>query len=300
MSKREKSSKNSKDIWALALHGGAGFGSSKKDKLKEEFLADLLKQGGKMLADGASSVETVQAMVRELEASGLFLAGKGSSPNQDGVFELDAAIMDGETRHAGAVAGLSGFKYPINVAERVMKNTPYVMLVGDGAAKFADEQGCKKVKNPKDYYTPVKYESFDLEKGKDSGTVGAVALDIEGGLAAATSTGGAPNKQTGRVGDSPIIGAGTWADERVAVSCTGAGEDFIRANAATDVSARINYKRKSVDEAAREVLENVVFLGGRGGMICIDKLGRITMPFVTESMARGSIHSNGKVFVGTI
>lgn len=300
MSKSNKAGKSSKDVWALALHGGASTGASKQDKDAEAFMSKLLDTGGKMLNDGASAVDTAKAMVKELEACGLYLAGKGAAPNKNGEFELDAAIMDGETRMAGSVAGLKGFKHPVSVAEQVMRKTPHVMLVGEGAIEFANSQDFKKIKKPADYYTPVKYDLFDLDERKMTGTVGAVVLDIEGQLAAATSTGGAPDKMPGRVGDCPLIGAGTWADERVAVSCTGMGEYFIRANAAADVSARIHYERNSLDVAAREVLENVVFLGGQGGMISIDRLGRISMPFSSASMARGSLHANGKKMVATI
>ncbi len=300
MSKSSKAKKSSNKIWALALHGGASTGASKNDKHAEKFMENLLKEGGKMLGEGVSAVETVKAMVTELEACGLYLAGKGAAPNKNGEFELDAAIMDGESRLAGSVAGLKGFKSPVNVANLVMRETPHVMLVGDGAIEFAAKQKCKKVKNPEDYYTPVKYDLFDLDERKMTGTVGAVALDIEGQLAAATSTGGAPDKLAGRVGDCPIIGSGTWADERVAVSCTGMGEYFIRANAAAEVSARIHYERTSLDVATRAVIEDVVYLGGQGGLISIDKLGRIAMPFASGSMSRGSIHSNGELLVATI
>ncbi len=300
MSKSDKLNTSSKEIWALALHGGAGTGASKHDKHTEAFMADLLKEGGKMLKDGASAVATVKAMVGELESCGLYLAGKGAAPNKNGEFELDAAIMDGETRMAGSVAGLKGFKHPVNVAALVMRKTPHVMLVGEGASQFAEEHKCKKVKHPKEYYTPVKYDLFDMDDRKMTGTVGAVALDSEGQLASATSTGGAPDKLPGRVGDCPIIGSGTWADERVAVSCTGMGEYFMRANAAADVSARIHYKRTSLDVAARAVIDSVVFLGGHGGLISIDRLGRIAMPFSSASMARGSIHANGTMTVATV
>ncbi len=295
-----ESEQNGKPVWALALHGGASTGPSKHDEETEAFMAQLLKSGGEMLQQGASSIETVKEMVRGLESSGLYLAGKGAAPNKNGEFELDAAIMDGETRLAGSVAGLKGFEHPVDVAELVMLKTPHIMLVGQGAAQFAGEQKCARIENPDQYYTPVKYDLFDQDERKMTGTVGAVALDIEGALAAATSTGGAPDKVPGRVGDCPIIGSGTWADERVAVSCTGMGEYFMRANAAADVSARICYARTSLDVATRAVLENVLFLGGKGGLISIDRLGRIAMPFISGSMARGSIHSNGEMVVATL
>jgi L-asparaginase/beta-aspartyl-peptidase (threonine type) len=289
----------SKPIWALAIHGGAGSSTGKSDKKAEAYMTDVLNHGGVLLRTGEPVCEVVANVVHELEASGLFLAGKGAAPNEDGAWELDAAIMDGETRNAGAVACLEGFRHPIDVAEKVMTQSSNVLLVGDGAAKFAKKHKCKRVKKPSEYFSPAKSNNFDADRDVITGTVGAVALDLEGRLAAATSTGGAPGKKAGAVGDTPLIGAGTWADERVAISCTGMGEHFIRANVASDVSARIHYQRKCLDESTKAVLEEVVFMGGQGGLIGIDRLGRIAMPFTTPVMRRGFIHSSGKFEVAT-
>jgi len=180
-----------------------------------------------------------------------------------------------------------------------MSQSNEVMMAGAGAQKFAKKHKCKRVKNPNDYFKPAKTSIVGLQSEVMTGTVGAVALDLEGCLSAATSTGGAPGKKAGRVGDTAQIGAGTWADERVAVSCSGMGEFFMRTNAAADVSSRVQHQRKSIEEATKAVLEDVVFLGGQGGMVCIDRLGRITMPFTTAVMRRGCIHSQGRFEVST-
>lgn len=285
-------------VWALALHGGADALSGIDYSASEAHMSGLLKQGGEMLAGGASAVSVVRDMARELETCGHYSAGKGASPNQDGGWELDAAIMDGETRKAGSVAALEGIRNPVDAAYAVMEHTPHVMLVGEGAYTLARRYKCKKIKDAKAYYKPAP-NSPAPENVAEFGTVGAVALDRDGLLAAATSTGGAPGRMPGRVGDSPLIGAGTWADERVAVSCSGQGEYFIRVGAASDVSARIRYLREGLDKAARATLEDVVFLGGAGGLIAIDCLGRVTMPFTTQGMKRGYIHANGSFQVAT-
>lgn len=261
-------------------------------------MAQLLRAGGEMLAKGKSAVDVVCEMVKELESCGLHVAGKGASPNRNGEYELDAAVMDGETRHAGAVAALQNIRHPILAARAVMDHSPHVMLVGQGAHDFAREHKLKRIKSPKDYFTPAATKlaaSGDLAHG----TVGAVALDGDGLLSAASSTGGVLNKQPGRVGDSPIIGAGLWADERVAVSCTGIGEYFMRNAAAADVSARMKYARRSVEDAVKDALDDISFLGGEGGMIAIDCLGRITAPFNTHGMKRGWIHADGAFKVAT-
>ena len=264
----------------------------------EAHMAELLREGGRMLEKGCAAVDVVCEMVKELEACGLHVAGKGSAPNRDGDYELDAAVMDGETRQAGAVAALQGIRHPILAARAVMEHSPHVMLVGRGAHDFAREHKLKRVKSPENYYQPATRKQNKTGE-LAHGTVGAVALDADGLLGAATSTGGALNKQPGRVGDSPLVGAGLWADERVAVSCTGIGEYFIRTSAAVDVSARMKYARRSVDEAAQDTLDNISFLGGEGGMIALDCLGRLTTPFNTAGMKRGWIHANGDFKVAT-
>jgi isoaspartyl peptidase/L-asparaginase-like protein (Ntn-hydrolase superfamily) len=261
-------------------------------------MADLLARLGRQLAAGASALDMAAAAVRELEASGHHVAGRGAWPNLAGRWQLDAALMDGETRRAGAVAALEGVRHPIDAARAVMERTPHVLLAGEGAAAFARAQGLETIDRPETWYvnqapkarTP---RTADLAHG----TVGAVALDIDGSLAAATSTGGVLDKLPGRVGDTPLIGAGTWADERVAVSCTGVGEYFIRAAAAVDVSTRIRYARADLDAACDGALSDVKYLGGEGGLIAIDCLGRIAMKFTTAGMKRGSVGPSGDVVV---
>jgi len=273
--------------WALALHGGAGAIAERAYKREEEHMAALLEEGAAMLTRGMSALDVVTAMAEALEASGLHQAGKGSAPNADGVVELDASIMDGATRKAGAVAAISNFLSPIRVARGVMEKTPHVLLTGAGAEKFAVAEGFERVADPKSYYVTAQSGLAAM------GTVGAVALDTNGKLAAATSTGGVSGKMPGRVGDAPIIGAGCWADERAAVSCTGLGEYFMRVNAAADVSARIAYADQTLDAAAFGVIEDVRKLGGYGGLIAVDAKGHIAAPFASQGMKRGLASSAG-------
>lgn len=278
--------------WALALHGGAGPTRKATYEVEEAHMAELLAQGAAMLAGGAPALDVVQAMVTALEDSGLHVAGRGASPNLDGVWELDASIMDGATRKAGAVASLVGFRSPIAAARAVMDNTPHVLLAGAGAATFAKGQGLAEVGDPTAYYMPA--NSRLVAPGELAhGTVGAVACDREGRLAAATSTGGLLRKMPGRVGDSPLIGAGTWADGRVAVSCTGQGELFIRANVAADVSARMLYARQSLHAAAAGALADMERLGGDGGLIAVSAEGEVATPYVSEGMKRAVATQGG-------
>jgi len=283
--------------WTLALHGGAG---PIRDNYTEAeaHMAQTLKTGAASLAAGAAAIDVVQAMVRALEESGFHIAGRGACPNAEGRWELDAAIMDGPTRNAGAVAALRGFRSPVHAARAVMDKSVHVLLVGKGAASFADAQGLQRVWNPKAYYKPS--VTRRVREGELAhGTVGAVARDSAGRLAAATSTGGLLGKQPGRVGDSPLLGSGTWADERVAVSCTGQGEYFIRANAAADVSARVRHGRQSLRDAAAGVIDDVGLLGGDGGLISVDVLGTVETPFNAEGMKRGIATSAGRFEVST-
>lgn len=279
--------------WALALHGGAGAIAERAYKQEEAHMAALIDEGAAMLARGVSALDVVTAMAEALEASGLHVAGKGAAPNAAGVVELDASIMNGETRAAGAVAGLRGFVSPVRAARAVMEHTPHVLLVGEGAAEFAAAQKLDRVEDPKSYYTPA-------ESGlPGAGTIGAVALDTSGKLAAATSTGGLGGKMPGRVGDAPIIGAGCWADRRAAISCTGLGEYFMRVNAAADVSARIAYARQTLEDAAASVIEDVRDLGGYGGLIAVDTYGNVAAPFASQGMKRGIASSSGRREVKT-
>ena len=283
--------------WAIALHGGAGPVFGRDYSREEAHMAELLREGGKRLAAGVAALDVVEAMVAALEESGLHLAGKGAAPNTDGRYELDAAIMDGRTRNAGAVAALSGIVSPIAAARVVMERTPHVLIAGEGAWALATEHGLPEVRDPETYYQPV--EERCLLPARAMGTVGAVVLDQYGDLAAATSTGGVKSKTPGRVGDTPLIGAGTWADERCAISCTGLGEYFIRAAAAADVSARIRYGGAQLEDAVQGALDDVKHLGGEGGMIAVGADGTLVAGSNSGGLKRGLMDSEGRFEVAT-
>jgi len=306
-------SENSKEAHktALVIHGGAGVmprtdTSPEKQAEIETALNGALDAGNAVLSAGGTARQAVIAAICVLENSPLFNAGFGSVFTAEGGHELDASIMEGHTRKAGAVAGVRTVKNPICLAEAVMEHSPHVMLSGAGAETFADTQdGIDRV-DPTYFSTPHRLQqlqqtqaheresaSQDL-KGKYFGTVGAVALDSHGHIAAGTSTGGMTNKRWSRVGDSPIIGAGTYATELCGVSGTGWGEYFIRAAVAHDICARMHYKGDTLAQAADAVLLQVVpDMGGDGGAIALDKDGNIAMPFNTEGMYRGWIHPDG-------
>ncbi|QIX60838.1 isoaspartyl peptidase/L-asparaginase [Hymenobacter sp. BT18] len=330
----------------LVIHGGAGtitraLMTPEKEKAYQEALEKALQAGYAILKKGGTSLDAVEATVRVMEDSPLFNAGKGAVFTHDGRNELDAAIMEGSTLKAGAVAGVTTVRNPISAARAVMEKSEHVMMVGAGAEQFAREKGLEIVK-PDYFYTEARYQQLQnalqqeksagtpdvlnaptkpealpkktkvkmkngkkskptgateniFTEGKKYGTVGAVALDQYGNLAAATSTGGMTNKRYGRIGDAPIIGAGTYADNgSCAVSCTGWGEFFIRATVARDVAARVEYQRIPVQQAAQATIDKVGQLGGDGGLIALDRAGNVAMPFNSEGMYRGYIKADGK------
>ncbi len=299
--------------YSIAIHGGAGtlvrgMMTPEKEKSYKEALNEALESGYALLEKGGSALDAVEAAVKNLENSPLFNAGKGSVFTHDGTHEMDAAIMDGKNLRAGAVSLVTGIKNPISLARDVMERSNHVFLAGEGALRFADSLGYR-FETEEYFYDEFRYQQWQEIKDSDSfqldhsakkdekfGTVGAVACDKDGNIAAATSTGGMTNKRWGRVGDSPIIGAGNYANNKTcAVSCTGSGEFFIRGVAAYDVSCLMEYKGLSLKEAASEVIhKRILEIGGDGGLIAVDAHGNITMPFNTEGMYRGYKTSEGK------
>lgn len=302
-------------IFAIAIHGGAGTILREKlgPTLEREYQSCLnkyLQSASEILKKGGTAIEAVEKAVELLENDSLFNAGKGSVMTHDGEFELDASIMDGKNRKAGAVCGIRNIANPIKVARLVMTQSDHVLLSGKGARRFAEEVGFKRVR-PDYFFTPERAKQLEkariqnktlLDHSHDEkfGTVGAVALDLGGNLAAATSTGGLTNKKFGRVGDSPIIGAGTWAENNVcAVSCTGQGEAFLRSATASEVAARIKFAGLDLENAAKLAIhETITSLGYQGGLIAVDSLGNIVMPFNTTGMYRASLRSDGMPYIG--
>ncbi|MBJ9334489.1 beta-aspartyl-peptidase [Citrobacter portucalensis] len=292
----------------IAIHGGAGAITRSQLSQEQELryiqaLSDIVETGQRMLEDGRSALDVVTEAVRLLEECPLFNAGIGAVYTRDETHELDACVMDGNTLNAGAVAGVSHLRNPILAARLVMEHSSHVMMIGEGAENFAIAQGMERVSadifsTPERYAqllaartageTVLDHSASPLDENNKMGTVGAVALDMFGNLAAATSTGGMTNKLPGRVGDSPLVGAGCYANNAsVAVSCTGTGEVFIRALAAYDIAALMDYGGLSLSEACeRVVMEKLPALGGSGGLIAIDHEGNVALPFNSEGMYR--------------
>lgn len=320
---------------ALAIHGGAGtiLRSEMTAELEKDYRRGLtcaLEAGWKILQNGGNALDTVEATIVELENFPLFNAGKGSVFTADGKNEMDACLMNGANLRAGAIAFVKNVKNPIKLARLVMERTPHVLLAGRGADEFAREMRVE-FEDDKYFYTEFRYRQLlkardagriqldhtasepaliekeierdanlksEIENVKSLGTVGAVACDLHGNVAAATSTGGMTNKKFGRVGDTPLVGAGTYADNGTcAVSCTGHGEFFMQAVAAYDVAALMKYKNLSVSEAAFEVIEKLRLDGGEGGLIAVDAKGNVALPFNSEGMYRAFITSDGEPIV---
>ncbi len=269
---------------ALALHGGAGKYDRTDQDAQLTHLRAVANKGQALLLDGARALDVVEELAVMLEDSGLYVAGKGTGPNSAGEYELDACLMDGKTREIGAVCALKGYKNPIRVARKVMECTPHVMLAARGAENFAATHACEPVEKPLDYY--IIKGVTRLPEELDTGTIGVVARDKNGHLAAATSTGGLLGKMQGRVGDSPLPGAGCWADERVAVSCTGQGEYFIKTATAADISARMAYGGQTLAQAAQGAIGDMQKQGGYGGVIALGRDGAPEMPYSSLGMRR--------------
>lgn len=287
--------------FAIALHGGAGVNPARDYREVEVHLSEVIAHCAEKLGAGQSALDAVEEAVVELEASGLYVAGRGSAPNLRGEVECDAAIMDGTNGKAGGVCALQDFANPIEVARAVLEETPFVLLAGEGARQFGIDQRCTLIDDSSTHYRlPVGVEEAELsvlDPGLLHGTVGAVALDGEGRLAAATSTGGLLGKQAGRVGDTPITGIGNWADPDIAISCTGIGEAFIQSGGARDVIARMTYGGATLEQASTAMLGKVARLGGDGGLIAIDRKGRCVMPFNSPGMKRAFASSDGAMAV---
>lgn len=278
----------------IAIHGGAGV--KRRDKPGEQQRA-VLKRALEAAYEQKTALDAVTAAVVIMEDSPLFNAGRGSCFNSDGEIEMDASIMEGEKLRAGAVAAVRRIRNPVLAARLVMEKTRHVLLAGDGAERLAREHGLPP-EDPSYFATETRLAALKRKLKYHHGTVGAVALDQDGNLAAATSTGGYTGKLPGRIGDSPLIGAGNYADNRAcAVSGTGLGEAFIRAAVAHDVAARMRYRGSSLAAAARAALANVAKLGGDGGLVAVDRRGNVAMPFNSEGMYRGAIDRHGKTAI---
>ncbi len=293
--------------YALVIHGGAGVMDQNKmtPEMQNEYIRVLNKAllvGDSVLKHGGTCLDAVEKTIVILEDSPLFNAGKGAVFTHDGIVELDASVMEGKSLKAGAIAGVRDIKNPIRVARSVMEKSEHVLLSGSGASQFAKEQGFEPVKNSY-FHTEKRYQSLQelLKKEREAttndkhGTVGCVALDSYGNLAAGTSTGGMNNKKYGRIGDSPIIGAGTYANNHTgAFSCTGHGEFYIRLAFSRDISAMMEYQHLDIQKACQNEIGKLSQLGGTGGVIGIDPKGNVAMEFNTSGMFRGYILSGGE------
>lgn len=302
--------------WVLAIHGGAGGpprGSMKPEKEKQyiDSLGRALQIGAEVLSAGGSSLDAVEKVIRFMEDCPIFNAGKGAVLTMEGKAELDASVMDGKSGKAGAVASVTTIRNPVSAARAVMEQSPHVLLVGKGAEDFAKSHGLVPVDNSY-FIIPAQRDAWKaaIERKKNEkpapssadqdkkGTVGCVALDVNGNLAAGTSTGGMMMKMSGRVGDTPLIGAGTWADENCAVSCTGWGEYFIRNCAAVSVAMQLRLSGRSLEEASRHVIFEVIKAkGGDGGLIAVDREGNVSMPFSSNAMFRATVSAGSQTQV---
>ncbi|MGZ2368404.1 isoaspartyl peptidase/L-asparaginase family protein [Ancylomarina sp. YFZ004] len=297
--------------YTIVIHGAAGSILKKNMSFEKEAayrakLKQALHVGDSILKNGGICLDAVEQVIHVMEDSPLFNAGKGAVFTNDGHNELDASIMNGSDLNAGAVAGVRDIRNPISAAREVMEKSAHVMLSGKGASLFAKEQGLEIV-DPSYFYTQKRWESLKKLQNKKRkptqsdkhGTVGCVVLDSYGNLAAGTSTGGMTNKKYGRIGDSPIIGAGTYANNQTcAVSCTGHGEYYIRLAFARDISAQMEYLNKTVKAACESEIQKLTDLNGTGGVIAVDKQGNVAMEFNTDGMYRGYIKSNGDSYIG--
>jgi len=282
---------------ALILHGGAGARRERNYDAEVVHMRQVVEAMKARLDAGASALDVAVEAVVMLEDSGLYVAGRGASPNLAGAYELDASLMDGATRKAGSVAALQGFRNPVVAARAVMDRTPHVMLAGEGAALFAHDQGLEPIGDEAAWFTHAGKGEDNHPPGVLShGTVGCCVLDSEGRLAAATSTAGVFGKMPGRVGDTPIPAAGTWADEAAAVSCTGQGEYFIRVAAAAQVAWRVA-GGQTLAEASRAVIDQIGGMGGDGGLISLNRAGNIAAPFNSQGMKRAWLTTGGEVGV---
>ena len=289
---------------SLVIHGGAGAMSGRDYAPELAHMRGLIEAGRDRLRAGATALDVVVETIAALEASGLYVAGRGASAGSAGKFELDASLMEGPTRRAGAVAALQGFASPIRAARAVMERTPHVLLAGAGAAAFARAQGLEPIGDPGAWFTPMSPNIGPLafagmsDDGLAHGTVGCVVRDAAGHLAAATSTGGTYGKMPGRVGDTPIPGAGAWADGQVAVSSTGLGEFFLRTAAAAQIAFRMRFGGQTLEAAAQAALAEIKALGGDGGVICVSADGDIAMPYVSGGMKRAALYPDGRIVAG--